>query len=170
MTTKLAHQTQRAVGIGNGMRTATIAAVSGNVVTLSVNGGLFSSGVGVLDSYTPQVGDTVAVFRQDSSWLVMGAISPPASGLSPRNIQTGTTLVSFASAASNAPGLAVLFPVPFPVAPVVHTNIDSGAIGKWTTHAINTTTVGFSIFAISTDGVVLAWSNVPVSWTATARS
>ena len=75
MTTKLAHQTQRIAGIGNGMRTATIAAVNGTAVTISVAGGQFSSGVGILPSYSPTVGDVVAVFRQDSSWLVLGPIS-----------------------------------------------------------------------------------------------
>lgn len=75
MSAKLAHQTQKTVGIGNGMRTATIAAVSGSAVTISVSGGQFSSGVGVLTSYAPQVGDTVAVFRQDSSWLILGPIA-----------------------------------------------------------------------------------------------
>lgn len=75
MSVKLAHQTQKAAGISNGMRTATIAAVSGGVVTLSINGGEFSSGVGVLASYTPVAGDVVAVFRQDSSWLVLGRMT-----------------------------------------------------------------------------------------------
>lgn len=73
MTTKLAHQTQKAAGIPNGMRTATVTAVNGSAVTISVAGGSFSSGVGVLASYAPSVGDVVAVFRQDSSWLVLGS-------------------------------------------------------------------------------------------------
>lgn len=75
MTTKLAHQTQKSAGIPNGMRTATIAAVSGSAVTITVSGGQFSSGVGVVTSYAPRVGDTVAVFRQDSSWLILGPTS-----------------------------------------------------------------------------------------------
>lgn len=75
MTTKLAHQTQKAAGIPNGMRTATVTAVSGSAITISVSGGSFSSGVGVVTSYAPRVGDTVAVFRQDSSWLILGPIS-----------------------------------------------------------------------------------------------
>lgn len=75
MTTKLAHQTQKTAGIGNGMRTATVAAVSGSDLTISVAGGQFTEGVGVVTSYTPIVGDTVAVFRQDSSWLVLGPVS-----------------------------------------------------------------------------------------------
>lgn len=75
MTTKLAHQTQKNAGIPNGMRTATVTAVSASGVTISVSGGTFSAGVGVVTSYAPRVGDTVAVFRQDSSWLILGPTS-----------------------------------------------------------------------------------------------
>lgn len=75
MTVKLAHGVQKAAGIGNGMRTATIAAVASSGITISISGGLFSSGVGVVTSYAPIVGDTVAVFRQDSSWLILGPTS-----------------------------------------------------------------------------------------------
>jgi hypothetical protein len=85
MTTKLAHQTQKTAGIPNGMRTATVTAVSGSGVTISVAGGKFSSGVGVLTSYAPLVGDTVAVFRQDSSWLILG----PTSGANPWRSMAG---------------------------------------------------------------------------------
>lgn len=75
MSTKLAHQTQKSAGISNGMRTATIAAVSGSAITISVSGGEFTAGVGVVTSYAPIVGDVVAVFRQDSSWLILGPTS-----------------------------------------------------------------------------------------------
>lgn len=75
MSNRMAAQTQKAAGIPNGMRTATVAAVSGAVVTLSINGGTFSEGVGVVTSYAPVVGDTVGVFRQDSSWLILGPVS-----------------------------------------------------------------------------------------------
>lgn len=75
MTTKLPTQVQKTAGIPNGMRTATVTAVSGSRVTISVSGGTFSSGVGVVTSYAPIVGDTVAVFRQDSSWLILGPTS-----------------------------------------------------------------------------------------------
>lgn len=74
MSNRLPGQIQKTAGIGNGMRTATVAAVSGTTVTLSVAGGQFSSGVGYLASYTPTVGDVVAVFRQDSSWLILGRV------------------------------------------------------------------------------------------------
>lgn len=86
MTTKLAHQTQKTAGISNGMRTATVTAVSGTAVTISVSGGEFTAGVGVLGSYSPSVGDVVTVFRQDSSWSVLG--SPLIVGV---NRRIGTT-------------------------------------------------------------------------------
>jgi hypothetical protein len=75
VSTKLPHQVQKSAGIPNGMRTATVTAVGGGAVTISVSGGSFSSGVGVVTSYAPRVGDTVAVFRQDSSWLILGPTS-----------------------------------------------------------------------------------------------
>jgi hypothetical protein len=75
MSTRLAHQVSKTAGISNGMRTATITAVSGSAITISVAGGSFSDGVGVVTSYAPRVGDTVAVFRQDSSWLILGTTS-----------------------------------------------------------------------------------------------
>lgn len=86
MSTKLAAQTQRTAGIPNGMRTATVTAVSSTGVTISVSGGQFSSGVGVVTSYAPRVGDTVAVFRQDSSWLILG----PTSAVNGWNLFTST--------------------------------------------------------------------------------
>jgi len=76
VSTNLPHQVQKTAGIGNGMRTGVIAAVSGSAVTISVAGGQFTAGVGVVTSYAPIVGDTVAVFRQDSSWLILGPVSP----------------------------------------------------------------------------------------------
>ena len=169
MSTRLAHQTQKTAGIGNGMRTATIAAVSGSVVTLSVSGGLFSSGVGVVGSYIPAVGDTVAVFRQDSSWLVLGVIGTSL-GPQPRATQTGTESVSFTTLASFV--LPVVFPIPFAVQPVVLCDIanQAGAANRWIVQGTVPTTVGFSIWARASDGVAGSWVGIPVDWVATARA
>lgn len=104
MSTKLAHQTQKAAGIGNGMRTATIVAVASGAVTIAVAGGQFSSGVGVLGSYIPKAGDVVAVFRQDSSWLILGlAQNGPSSVVG---------VVTITPVANTPTSLAVVFPVP----------------------------------------------------------
>lgn len=70
-TTKLAHATQKAAGIPNGLRTATVASVSTTGITLSINGaevGPFAC----LDTMLPVVGDVVSVFRQDSTWIIIG--------------------------------------------------------------------------------------------------
>lgn len=75
MSIRLAAQTQKTAGIPNGMRTATITAVAATGITISVSGGTFTAGVGVVTSYVPIVGDVVAVFRQDSSWLILGRTS-----------------------------------------------------------------------------------------------
>lgn len=170
MSVKLAHQTQKTAGIGNGMRTATIAAVNGNAVTLSISGGLITSGVGVVDSYTPSVGDVVAVFRQDSSWLVLGAITPPASGLGPRNTYTGAISVSFTSLPNTF--IAVNFGVTFPVPPAVFPNIDSnaGSTALWGSRATAITTTGFLLYLFQPTGIAATWASVQVSWIAVARS
>lgn len=161
MSNKLAHQTQKVAGIGNGMRTATIAAVSGSTVTLSVAGGQFSQGVGVLGSYAPVVGDTVAVFRQDSSWLILGAIGFPGK-------VTGSTTVSPAAVASVA--VAVSFGATFAVAPVVTTNVaaGAGAARTWISQAISVTTTGFLLRVSDGGGTAGTWTGA-IDWVATAR-
>jgi hypothetical protein len=111
VSAKLAAQTQKAAGIGNGMRTATVAAVGGSSVTLSINGGQFSSGVGVLGDYTPVVGDTVAVFRQDSSWLILGKVSP-VGGYD----QVLIDQLTGASSSATGTGLVTVLSVTLPVA------------------------------------------------------
>lgn len=172
MSARLAHQTAKTAGISNGMRTATIAAIDATTgaVTLSIAGGTFSDGVGVISSYAPQVGETVAVFRQDSSWLVLGAI-PGTSGLTSGATVTGTVSISFT--AQNTTTATVSFGSTFSSPPAVMTNIDSGAgpTARWTSRAINITTTGFTVFAYyAADNTTTAtWSNIPISWVATAR-
>lgn len=169
MTTKLAAATQKTAGIGNGMRTATIAAVSGSAVTLSINGGLITSGVGVIDSYTPFVGDVVAVFRQDSSWLVLGAIGT-SQGPQPRATDTGTASVTLT--AVNSLTVAVAFNRTFAAPPVVTTNITNatGAVSRWVSRATAISTTGFTLWVQSADSGVSTWASIPVDWTATARA
>jgi hypothetical protein len=147
------------------MRTATITAVSGKTITIFVAGGLITSGVGCLESYTPVVGDTVAVFRQDSSWLILGAVANTTGW----GTRTGTVNMSVTAAASVTQ--AVSFGVTFAQAPVVVPNIDSGAgvTARWVPRAISIGTTGFTMFLFAADAVAGTFSNVPVSWVATAR-
>lgn len=168
MTTKLAAATQKTAGIGNGMRTATIAAVSGSAVTLSVGGGLITSGVGVIDSYTPVVGDIVAVFRQDSSWLVLGAIG---TSIGPQPRATCTGQVTANVVAVNNLTIPVTFPFTFAAAPVVTTNINSstGNSRVWLSRAFGISTTGCTIWVAAGDSVAVTWAG-PVDWVATARS
>jgi hypothetical protein len=67
--------------------------VSGNAITISVAGGSFTSGVGCIGGYAPRVGDVVAVFRQDSSWLIIGrtAGANPWNRMSSLGYQNGWT-------------------------------------------------------------------------------
>lgn len=69
---RLPQQVQKAAGISNGLRTATVVAVDSGGVTVSINGSVVDQKFGYLDSFVPLVGDTVSVFRQDSAWLVLG--------------------------------------------------------------------------------------------------
>lgn len=137
MTTKLAHQTQKTAGISNGMRTATVTAIS--PLTISVSGGEFSSGVGTLGSYLPKVGDVVAVFRQDSSWLVLGSTSPGVM------IETGSVTTGPTAAGSFA--TPVVFDTAFPATPVVMVNCDTlaGPSSQWSGRATSRTTDGFNL-------------------------
>lgn len=74
MSAKLAHQTQKTAGIPNSLRTGTVASVSAAGIMLSINGGLVGP-FACIDTMIPEVGDTVSVFRQDSSWLILGRAS-----------------------------------------------------------------------------------------------
>lgn len=65
----------------SGMRTGVVASINsaGTGVTVTMNGATVPSTSGqylpCLSSYLPRVGDVVALFRQDSSWIVLGATS-----------------------------------------------------------------------------------------------
>lgn len=71
MSIRLAHQTQKTAGIGNGLRTAVVTAVDTTGITLSINGATVGP-FACLDTILPVVGDTVSVFRQDSTWIIIG--------------------------------------------------------------------------------------------------
>lgn len=166
MSTKLAHQTQKTAGIGNGMRTATVTAVS--PVTISINGGEFSSGVGVLDSYVPAVGDVVAVFRQDSSWLILGATGVSL-GPQPRATLTGTTPVNVAGVDSII--IPVTFSLVFPAPPIVVANLNtvSGNARSWTTKTFGASATGASLWFESATATAATFTGVG-EWVATAQS
>jgi hypothetical protein len=91
-------------------------------------------------------------------------------GFSYPRIQRGTVNISFAAAQAHTP--AFVFPVAFPpgVVPNVHININSsvGSARYWTCRAFNISNTGFTFWFSVTDPSIaaVAWSNVPVQWTA----
>lgn len=56
----------------NALRTGVLYQVDGALVNVLVDGGVVPAGY--VSSYLPRVGDTVALMRQDASWLILGAI------------------------------------------------------------------------------------------------
>ncbi|WP_432111168.1 hypothetical protein [Streptomyces sp. YPW6] len=85
-----------------------------------------------------------------------------------KDYQAGIILVSFTSQTSHTQ--AVVFPEPFPVAPIMNAEIVSGAgvTGRFEARPINVSATGFTLFVLLTDGAEGAdtWSNHPVHWTA----
>jgi len=84
-TTKLAHQTQKAAGIGNGLRAGVVSAVSSAGITLNINGAQVGP-FACLGTLMPNVGDTVSVFRQDAAWVILGRPNPVPAQFFPVNI------------------------------------------------------------------------------------
>lgn len=166
MSNKLAAQTQKTAGIPNGMRTATIVAVSGSVITILVSGGRISSGVGCISTYSPYVGDVVAVFRQDSSWLILGAIGTSL-GPQPKAVITGITPFSV-SAANNLIIATVSLGATFSAIPIVTTNLNASTAVKWSCRAYNTTLSTFNIWLYSGDGTSATFTG-NIEWVATPR-
>jgi hypothetical protein len=116
---------------------------------------------GALSSYTPIVGDPVALFRQDSTWLCLGRTTSPVTGSFPQ-FEAGTADITVAAATSGS--VAVVFAIPFRTLPAVATNINSGSgsVGGWISRAIGITTTGFTI---SISGAINSFT-VPVQWQA----
>lgn len=99
-----------------------------------------------VSGYTPVVGDSVAVLRQDGTWLILGRTTSPATGASP-SFQAGSFSMTVVAATSNLTN--VVFATPFARTPAVSGNINSGAgaTANWHARAINVTTTGFTMFS-----------------------
>lgn len=98
---------------------------------------------------------------------VAGTISDSTHHLNYKPTVSSTANVSFTSATSAT--VVIAFGVTFPTAPAMTTNIDSGAgaAAQWNSRAINITTTGFTLLVFA--AAAGAWTNIPVTWTATAR-
>lgn len=161
---KLARQTAKTAGAPNGMRLATVTAVSTSGVTVDVNGAPLTN-LAYLDSAPPNVGDTVSVFKQDQTWLVMGRASVAngqwgaltlangftSSGLAPsvrrtadNNLQVYAWLVSGATVASGTTVATV--PGSFAPANSAHQpilavpNLTASSAGTWCALVFNAAT------------------------------
>lgn len=166
----LAEAVHGAVGQPASVRIGVVQSV--NPLEIAAQGVVFED-VGILGSFTPEVGQTVVLLGQSSdagsdpaSWLALGSIHPqPQPGV----YQSQEVEISFAAATSNVS--SVVFPRPFAAPPNVHLNINSGAgsTSLWQSRAINITETGFDIFVYTTAGAV-AWVAVPVGWTAFPRT
>jgi hypothetical protein len=109
---KLANQTQKAAGIPNGLRTATVASLDSDGIMLSINGGVVGP-FACVDTMLPEVGDVVSVFRQDSSWLIIGraTLDPsPWVTLTLLNSWTGTLAVRMVRGAGKSMQIFGAFP------------------------------------------------------------
>ncbi len=84
--------------------------------------------------------------------------------------QSGVVSVSFTSQTSWTE--SVVFPEAYTAAPVVNTEIASGAgaTARWGSRAYNITPTGFTLFLfiMDTANSAATWSDIPVSWTAIA--
>lgn len=99
-----------------------------------------------LGSYAPVIGDSVAVLRQDQTWLIFGKTSSDGVGTTGPTYQAGS--VSMTVAAVTSATTALTFARPFTRVPAVSGNINSGAgaTANWHARAINVTTTGFTMF------------------------
>jgi hypothetical protein len=144
------------------MRIGTITSL--NPITADVQGTSITASV--VNSVNLNVGDVVALLRQDASWLILGEPVAPATGISPM-YQAGWTSVSVA--ASGSVVQSVTFPREFATrAPAMSGNINTapGATAGWSCRIINITTTGFQIFLFGT----AATFTVDVGWIAMART
>lgn len=76
---QLAPSVRDALPEDNALRVGKVLSIVGNTVTVDVAGG--PPTVGVLGSYAPFVGDTVALIRAAGTWLLFGRIGAGVSGV-----------------------------------------------------------------------------------------
>lgn len=100
--------------------------------------------VGRAASFFPALGETVAIMRQDGTWMIMDRTQGPDDPT--QRHQAGSELMSVSAAPSAT--MAVLFAWPFSSIPAVATNLNSGAAATalWESRAFNISTVGFTLF------------------------
>lgn len=143
----------------NRMRIGVVSSL--NPLMVNVQGTDFP--VGRAASFSPVLDETVAIMRQDGTWMIMDQTRSPDDPT--LKYQAGVVTMSV-TAAFNAT-LPVLFNVPYAVAPAVATNINSGSgsVFGWVSRAIGVSTTGFTMFIFHPTSVPNTFS-VPVQWQA----
>lgn len=116
--------------------------------------------VGRAASFFPNLGETVAIMRQDGTWMIMDRTQGPADATV--KFQAGAISTNLAAATSAL--VPVVFAAPYAAIPSVATNISSGSglLSGWGSRAINVTTTGFTVFAFG----AAATTTLPVQWQA----
>lgn len=159
----LPKQISKVAGQPASVRVGTV--VSTNPLQVQVQETIFQD-VGILGSYFPVAGETVALLGQSNaagsdptSWLALGV----PSGSGNLGVQSGVEVLSFGPATSFT--LLVTFARPYAVAPAVFTNIGSaaGSTAGWISRAI---TINFDNFTLFVSGALNTWTNIPVNWMA----
>lgn len=88
--------------------------------------------------------------------------------LNARDYQASQVVVSFTNLASYTQN--IVFPEPFPTAPIMNCEIAAGAgsTGRFEARPINVTATGWTLFVLVTDASEGpdTWTGVPVHWTA----
>ncbi|MEU0990575.1 H-type lectin domain-containing protein [Streptomyces sp. NPDC005953] len=81
--------------------------------------------------------------------------------------ESGTAYFNFTGVRAHT--MAITFGTPFPTAPRVYTNINSGhaAAEMWSSRAHSVTATGFQLYVYNPSGT-WSWSNMPIYWSAFA--
>jgi hypothetical protein len=166
----LAEAVQSAVGQPASVRIGMVDSLDPPVISAQ---GVPFEDVGFIDDYYPAVGDAVALLGQCSeagsdpaSWLALGRIVPGTPKTPP---QAGQVLVTFVTLTNTF--VDVVFAKPFQGVPSVVCTIGSnaGVTNGWIVRSGLTTATGFRL-SLSTSGVAVSWTNVPVFWQAMERT
>lgn len=128
----------------NEMRISTITSIS--PLQISVQGGEVTAGK--LASYAPIIGDTVAVLRQDATWLILGSTNTALrTGFAYPLFAQASALLGLTAAVQDVAGTTVTFTTGSPAALYISWTGDFESLG---------TTATLGVLAVSVDGTTLS--------------
>lgn len=117
---------------------------------------------GFLGGVPFDAGQSLALVRQDKTWLVLGVVYPGSTQAV--HYQAGTETINFAGVSSFS--TPVVFARPFASVPAVVANINSpsGTANLWFTRCHSVTVNGFTLLVSA--GAINTWTNITVQWQA----